>query len=299
MRPRRAVTIVGAAVLAAGAAIAALALGQWPAGEAPSPLFEPRPDASADGSRAEGPSAADESGIAPPQQPRSIVAASPSDRSPQRTPLTRTPLARPRPARLQPPRLQPPRQPQPDGGPASQGKAAPPAAAHGTGAAQGTGATPTTPGGTAPPAAPGPGQGALPQSGAPDPVSPAAAPPALQPATVPPPAAVVPSAPVLTPPVPVDLSPPKHLLPYRMVVDAPGLAATARLEAVEARVRLRVTVRADGTVGRVEIAVPSGRPEMDAAALEAARQWRFLPARRNDEPIESVALIWVAFVVGP
>jgi len=279
MRPRRAVTIVGAAILAAGAAIVALALGQWPAGEALSPLFEPRPEASAGGSRAEGPSAANESGIALPQQPRSIVTAPPSDRSPQRTPLTRTPPARPRPARLQPPRLQPPRQPQPDGGPAS--------------------ATPTTPGGTTPPAAPGPGQGALPQSGAPDPVPPAAAPPASQPATVPPPAAVVPSAPVLTPPVPVDLSPPKHLLPYRMFVDAPGLAATARLEAVEARVRLRVTVRADGTVGRVEIAAPSGRPEMDAAALEAARQWRFLPARRNDEPIESVALIWVAFVVGP
>lgn len=141
-----------------------------------------------------------------------------------------------------------------------------------------------------------------PQSGDHEPVpsAPAALPPASPPATALPPPSSAPSpAPVLTPPVPVHLSPPKHPLPYRMVVDAPGLAAAARLEAVEARVRLRVTVRADGTVGRVEIAVPSGRPELDAAALEAAPQWRFLPARRNGEPIESVALIWVAFIAEP
>lgn len=84
-----------------------------------------------------------------------------------------------------------------------------------------------------------------------------------------------------------------------MIVDAPGLSSTARLEAVEARVRLRLLIRADGSVAGVEVAVPSGRPELDAAALDAARHWRFLPARRDGEPIDSVALIWVAFVVGP
>jgi len=88
-------------------------------------------------------------------------------------------------------------------------------------------------------------------------------------------------------------------MPYQMVVDAPGMVGAARLKGVEARVRLRLLVRSDGTVGRAEVAVPSGRPELDAAALGAAMGWRFLPARRDGEPIDSVALIWVAFVSSP
>ncbi len=88
-------------------------------------------------------------------------------------------------------------------------------------------------------------------------------------------------------------------MPYRLVVDTPGLGSSARLEAVEARVRLRLAIRADGRVAGVEIAVSSGRAELDGAALGAARQWRFLPARRDGEAIDSVALIWVAFVARP
>lgn len=108
-----------------------------------------------------------------------------------------------------------------------------------------------------------------------------------------------PPTPALTPPVPIDVPPPRHPLPYRLVVDTPGLGSSARLEAVEARVRLRLAIRADGRVAGVEIAVSSGRAELDGAALGAARQWRFLPARRDGEAIDSVALIWVAFVARP
>ena len=82
-------------------------------------------------------------------------------------------------------------------------------------------------------------------------------------------------------------------------METPGLAAEARPEQVSARVRLRLLVREDGAVGRVEIAVPSGRPELDAAAAAAAALWRFLPARRDGAPIASVVLIWVAFVSVP
>jgi protein TonB len=113
----------------------------------------------------------------------------------------------------------------------------------------------------------------------------------------PPPARAV--EPVLSPPVPLALTPPRHPVPYQMVVDAPGIAAAARLKGVEARVRLRLLVRSDGAVGRAEVAVPSSRPELDAAALGAAMSWRFLPARRDGEPIDSVVLIWVAFVSSP
>lgn len=107
------------------------------------------------------------------------------------------------------------------------------------------------------------------------------------------------AAPVLTPPVAVSVIPPRHPFPYKMVVEAPGVSATIRLEPVEARVRLRILVRVDGTVGTVEIAVASSRPDLDAAAVDAAKGWRFLPARRDGHPIESIALVWLAFTAGP
>jgi protein TonB len=113
-------------------------------------------------------------------------------------------------------------------------------------------------------------------------------------------AAPAPAAePVLTPPVAVSVVPPRHPFPYQMVVEAPGVSATARLQPVEARVRLRILVRVDGTVGTVEIAVASSRPDLDAAAVDAAKGWRFLPARRDGHPVESIALVWVAFTAGP
>jgi protein TonB len=84
-----------------------------------------------------------------------------------------------------------------------------------------------------------------------------------------------------------------------MVVEAPGVVSAARLNGVEARVRLRLLVRADGRVERADVIIPSGRPELDAAAQNAAMGWRFLPARRDGEPIASIALVWVAFTTSP
>jgi protein TonB len=115
----------------------------------------------------------------------------------------------------------------------------------------------------------------------------------LRPASAPTRAAVV------TPPVPVSLEPPRHPGALRVVVEIPGLSAEARLEPASARVRLRLHVQADGAVGRVSIAVPSGHPDIDGAAALAARSWRFLPARRDGTPIASVVLIWVAFLPEP
>jgi protein TonB len=88
-------------------------------------------------------------------------------------------------------------------------------------------------------------------------------------------------------------------MPYRMLVETPELAGTARLEPVEARVRLSLLVRADGTVGAVDVVVPSGRADLDTAARDAAQQWKFRPAERNGQPIESTVLLWVRFVVTP
>lgn len=58
----------------------------------------------------------------------------------------------------------------------------------------------------------------------------------------------------------------------------------------EGRVVLRVQVDADGRPGEIEIRTSSGFPRLDAAAREAVSRWRFVPARRGDEPMAA----WVA-----
>jgi protein TonB len=154
----------------------------------------------------------------------------------------------------------------------------------------------TSPGAAAAPGAipGGPSQPADPQ--APGPAVPSPPPPA---APVVPAPSPQPSAPVLTPPVPVTLDPPRHPDAWQIFVKAPGLAAGVRPQGINARVRLRLHVREDGAVADVSVAVPSGRPDLDAAAADAARTWRFQPARRDGAAIASVVLIWVSFVTGP
>jgi protein TonB len=63
----------------------------------------------------------------------------------------------------------------------------------------------------------------------------------------------------------------------------------------EGRLRLRLLVRADGTVGGVELLVSSGDAELDRAAVAALSRWQFEPARRDGQPVDSYYLVWVAF----
>jgi TonB family protein len=248
-----------------------------------------------------GPSAEEESGwmpvapVAPPAA-RPETAPSPPRRAPR--------VAPPRGAMPAPPRPAPPlvrsAAPPSQGATGPSQKSSPPRT--GQDAAAGGPETPTA--GTGP-AGPAPDPQAPGAQGAESPASPTQIPAAQTPvASLPaperspaPPAR--PPAPVLTPPVPVVLDPPKHPDAWRIVVETPGLAAGARPVADAARVRLRVLVRDDGTVGDVTIAVSSGRPDLDAAAAAAARGWRFQPARRDGVAIASAVLIWVAFVMAP
>jgi len=48
-------------------------------------------------------------------------------------------------------------------------------------------------------------------------------------------------------------------------------------------------VAADGHVTSVAVARSAGHADLDQAAAEAVRQWRFEPGRRGDEPVG----IWV------
>ena len=264
-----------AAAAAVAAAAVAAALAWWPPRlRAPEPISAPAP-ASGTTSQATSPSAAEESGSQV-TEGRTLPPAAPPIAARDRS--RHDPSRRPAPRPYTPPRVSSPEAPQPPHPISPQPM---PVEAPGAGRAPAT-----------PPAGPA-DEGSFTTP----PGAQLTAPPPLVPEVVPPVNRA--HEPVITAPVPVALTAPRHPIPYQMIVEAPGIASGARLKGVEARVRLRLLVRADGTVGRTEIAVPSGRPELDAAAHEAAGRWRFLPARRDGDPIESIVLIWVTFTSGP
>jgi len=60
--------------------------------------------------------------------------------------------------------------------------------------------------------------------------------------------------------------------------------AAARTEGIEGKLKLRLTVAADGSVSDVQV-LSGVEPAFDAAAVETVRQWRFTPAMRCGKPV--------------
>jgi periplasmic protein TonB len=75
----------------------------------------------------------------------------------------------------------------------------------------------------------------------------------------------------------------------------PRYPAAARRAGEQGTVMLRVLVGRDGAPARVEIDRSSGSPHLDAAARETVKAWRFAPARRGGEAIESWVVVPVVF----
>lgn len=63
----------------------------------------------------------------------------------------------------------------------------------------------------------------------------------------------------------------------------------------EGTVTLRIKVLANGRAGSVEVTKSSGKPQLDEAAVEAVRNWKFIPAKRGDTPIEGFATQTIDF----
>ena len=76
---------------------------------------------------------------------------------------------------------------------------------------------------------------------------------------------------------------------------APRYPEAARRSGEQGMVTLRVRVARDGAASGVTVEKSSGSPHLDAAALEAVRAWRFSPARRGTETIESWMLVPIVF----
>jgi protein TonB len=73
----------------------------------------------------------------------------------------------------------------------------------------------------------------------------------------------------------------------------PPYPRSARRQGAQGTMRLRVEVWATGGVGQVVVDQSAGHPDLNRAAIEAVRQWRFESARRGAEPVT----IWVTLPV--
>ena len=75
----------------------------------------------------------------------------------------------------------------------------------------------------------------------------------------------------------------------------PTYPPLSRRLAEQGRVLVRVLVDSDGTPAKVELRESSGYHRLDQAAVAAIRRWRFVPARRGDQPVDAWVLVPIAF----
>jgi protein TonB len=77
----------------------------------------------------------------------------------------------------------------------------------------------------------------------------------------------------------------------------PSYPSTARRLGIAGTSMLRVYVSADGRVTDVQIDQSAGHPDLDQAAAEAVRRWKFEPGQRGNEPVGMWVRLPVQFVL--
>lgn len=115
---------------------------------------------------------------------------------------------------------------------------------------------------------------------------------------------VVAAQPPAPPPQPIAAppAPPAPLVAARFDADylhnpKPVYPALARRQGEEGKVLLKVRVSAQGAALDVAISKSSGYGRLDNAALEAVAQWRFVPAKRGDETVDSSVIVPITFAL--
>ncbi len=77
----------------------------------------------------------------------------------------------------------------------------------------------------------------------------------------------------------------------------PSYPSTALRQGIQGTTLLKVHVLVDGRVGDVLVHQTAGHPDLDQAAIEAVRRWRFEPARRGSDPVAMWVLLPVEFQI--
>ncbi|MBI4276289.1 energy transducer TonB [Candidatus Uhrbacteria bacterium] len=101
-----------------------------------------------------------------------------------------------------------------------------------------------------------------------------------------------PPAPKPVEPVPVggNIKPPQRL--EHVLPEYPAIARTARVQGI---VIIQATINETGLV--VEAEVLRSIPLLDQAALDAVRQWRYMPTLLNGKPVPVVMTVTVQFTL--
>lgn len=76
---------------------------------------------------------------------------------------------------------------------------------------------------------------------------------------------------------------------------APEYPSMSRRLGEEGRAIMRVLVSAQGLAEEVQIEHSSGFERLDAAAVEAVKKWRFVPAKKNNQPLSAFVLVPIKF----
>ena len=76
---------------------------------------------------------------------------------------------------------------------------------------------------------------------------------------------------------------------------APDYPTMSRRAGEEGRVVIKVLVSAEGLADEVQIEKSSGSDRLDNAALSAVKKWRFIPAKKNNQPLSAYVLVPMKF----
>jgi periplasmic protein TonB len=76
---------------------------------------------------------------------------------------------------------------------------------------------------------------------------------------------------------------------------APDYPAMSRRAGEEGRVVMKVLVSQEGAANEVQIEKSSGSERLDNAAMQAVKKWRFVPAKKNNQPLSAYVLVPMKF----
>lgn len=93
----------------------------------------------------------------------------------------------------------------------------------------------------------------------------------------------------------VPLAPGDVPVPIPGQTPAPEYPAAAMRNGDQGTVMVRVEVGTDGVPTSVEVAQRSGSRDLDRAAVNAVRQWRFQPAQRDGQPVPGAVTVPIDF----
>jgi periplasmic protein TonB len=78
---------------------------------------------------------------------------------------------------------------------------------------------------------------------------------------------------------------------------APEYPSLSRRQGEEGRVLMKVLVSVEGKAEDVQIETSSGSDRLDSAAVSAVKRWRFIPAKRNNQPLSAYVLVPMKFTL--